>query len=123
MLVGLLIVAAVAGLLFVSLYNRLVPLRVRAENASSDIDVQLKLRADLVPNLISTAKGHAAHERKTLDPIAQAKTKAVAAQSARPQIPVGSPPGSAMVSLGRLTRAGGAPIVHSQRYVPSGCTW
>ena len=84
MLIGLLIVVVVAALLFISLYNRLVSLRVRAENAWSDIDVQLKRRADLVPNLVSTVKGYAAHERGTLDAVTQARTKAVAAQSAGP---------------------------------------
>ena len=84
MLIGLLIVVIVLVLLFVSLYNRLVSLRVRSENAWSDIDVQLKRRADLVPNLVSTVKGYAAHERETLDAVTQARTKAVAAQSAGP---------------------------------------
>jgi LemA protein len=84
MLIGLLIVVVVLVLLFVSLYNRLVSLRVRAENAWSDIDVQLKRRSDLVPNLVSTVKGYAAHERETLDAVTQARTKAVAAQSAGP---------------------------------------
>ena len=84
MLIGLLIVVIVLVLLFVSLYNRLVSLRVRSENAWSDIDVQLKRRADLVPNLVSTVKGYAAHERGTLDAVTQARTRAVAAQSAGP---------------------------------------
>ena len=84
MLIGLLIVVIVLVLLFVSLYNRLVSLRVRSENAWSDIDVQLKRRADLVPNLVSTVKGYAAHERETLDAVTQARTRAVAAQSASP---------------------------------------
>ena len=84
MLIGLLIVVVVLALLFVSLYNRLVSLRVRAQNAWSDIDVQLKRRADLVPNLVSTVKGYAAHERGTLDAVTQARTRAVAAQSAGP---------------------------------------
>ena len=84
MLIGLLIVVIVLVLLFVSLYNRLVSLRVRAENAWSDIDVQLKRRADLVPNLVSTVKGYAAHERETLDAVTQARTRAVAAQGASP---------------------------------------
>ena len=84
MLIGLLIVVIVLVLLFVSLYNRLVSLRVRAQNAWSDIDVQLKRRADLVPNLVSTVKGYAAHESGTLNAVTQARTRAVAAQSAGP---------------------------------------
>ena len=84
MLIGLLIVIVVLVLLFISLYNRLVSLRVRSQNAWSDIDVQLKRRADLVPNLVETVKGYAAHERGTLDAVTQARTKAVAAQSAGP---------------------------------------
>jgi LemA protein len=84
MLIGLLIVVVVAVVLFVSLYNRLVSLRVRAQNAWSDIDVQLKRRSDLVPNLVETVKGYAAHEKGTLDAITQARTKAVAAQGAGP---------------------------------------
>jgi LemA protein len=84
MLIGTLIVVIVLVLLGVSIYNRLVSLRVRAENAWSDIDVQLKRRADLVPNLVSTVKGYAAHERETLDRVTQARTRAVAAQSAGP---------------------------------------
>jgi LemA protein len=84
MLIGLLIVVVVLVALFVSLYNRLVSLRVRAQNAWSDIDVQLKRRSDLVPNLVETVKGYTAHERGTLDAITQARTKAVAAQGAGP---------------------------------------
>jgi len=82
----LLIVVVVLVLLFVFIYNRLVSLRVRAQNAWSDIDVQLKRRADLVPNLVETVKGYAAHERGTLDAVTQARTKAVAAQSAGPAV-------------------------------------
>ena len=84
MLIGLLIVVIVLVLIFVSIYNRLVGLRVRSQNAWSDIDVQLKRRADLVPNLVETVKGYAAHERGTLDAVTQARTRAVAAQSAGP---------------------------------------
>jgi LemA protein len=84
MLTGLLIVVIVLVALFVFIYNRLVSLRVRAQNAWSDIDVQLKRRADLVPNLVETVKGYAAHERGTLDAVTQARTRAVAAQSAGP---------------------------------------
>jgi LemA protein len=84
MLIGILIVVVVAVLLGVFIYNRLVSLRVRSQNAWSDIDVQLKRRADLVPNLVSTVKGYATHERETLDAVTAARTKAVAAQSAGP---------------------------------------
>ena len=78
------VVVLVAG--YVVLYNRLVSLRVRGQNAWSDIDVQLKRRADLVPNLVSTVKGYAAHERGTLEAVTQARTGAVAAQSAGPAV-------------------------------------
>ena len=78
------VILVVVILALVGLYNRLVSLRVRSENAWSDIDVQLKRRADLVPNLVSTVKGYAAHERETLDAVTQARTKAVAAQSGTP---------------------------------------
>ena len=78
------VVVLVGG--YVVLYNRLVSLRVRGENAWSDIDVQLKRRADLVPNLVSTVKGYAAHERATLEAVTQARTGAVAAQSAGPAV-------------------------------------
>src|SRR6476659_10678512 len=84
MLIGLLIVVIVLVAIYVGLYNRLVSLRVRAQNAWSDIDVQLKRRADLGPNLVETVKGYAAHERGTLDAVTQARTRAVAAQSAGP---------------------------------------
>ena len=69
----LLIILAVVVLALVGLYNRLVSLRVRSENAWSDIDVQLKRRADLVPNLVSTVKGYANHEREKLDAVNQAR--------------------------------------------------
>jgi LemA protein len=78
------VVVLVVG--YVVLYNRLVSLRVRGQNAWSDIDVQLKRRADLVPNLVSTVKGYAAHERGTLEAVTQARTGAVAAQSAGPAV-------------------------------------
>jgi LemA protein len=83
----LIIVAVVVVLVVVfliSLYNRLVGLRLRSQNAWSDIDVQLKRRADLVPNLVETVKGYASHERETLDAVVAARTRAVAAQGAGP---------------------------------------
>ena len=83
MLIALIAVVVLVGA-YVVLYNRLVSLRVRGENAWSDIDVQLKRRADLVPNLVSTVKGYAAHERGTLEAVTQARSSAVAAQGAGP---------------------------------------
>jgi LemA protein len=83
MLIALIAVVVLVGA-YVVLYNRLVSLRVRGENAWSDIDVQLKRRADLVPNLVSTVKGYAAHERGTLEAVTQARSGAVAAQGAGP---------------------------------------
>ncbi|HUQ98305.1 MAG TPA: LemA family protein [Gemmatimonadaceae bacterium] len=83
-LLVLLVVIVVVAVAIMSLYNRLVSLRVRSQNAWSDIDVQLKRRADLVPNLVSTVKGYATHERETLDSVTEARTRAIAAQSAGP---------------------------------------
>lgn len=83
-LIIILAVAALLGALAIGLYNRLVGLRLRSQNAWSDIDVQLKRRADLVPNLVETVKGYAAHERETLDAVTAARTRAVAAQAAGP---------------------------------------
>ena len=75
----ILALAIVVGLaaLVVALYNRLVGLRNRGENAWSDIDVQLKRRHELVPNLVETVKGYAAHEKKTLEEVTLARTRAM----------------------------------------------
>jgi len=70
-----LVVAIIAG------YNKLVGLRQRSEEAWSDIDVQLKRRTDLVPNVVETVKGYAAHERGTLDQVVRARSAAVSAQT------------------------------------------
>lgn len=63
----------------VSMYNTLVKLRERADGAWADIDVQLKRRYDLVPNLVETVKGYAAHEKETLERVIQARNTAMAA--------------------------------------------
>ena len=83
-LIIILVVVALILIAGISLYNRLVGLRLRSQNAWSDIDVQLKRRADLVPNLVETVKGYASHERETLDAVTAARTRAVAASSAGP---------------------------------------
>src|SRR5687767_3509471 len=65
----------------VSLYNRLVNLRNRRQNAFADIDVQLRQRHDLVPQLVDTVKGYAAHEKELLMNVTQARTQAMSATS------------------------------------------
>src|SRR3954469_20685100 len=83
MTIPLLIILALivlGALFFVSLYNRLVRLRNRAQNAWAQIDVQLNRRHDLIPNLVETVKGYAAHERGTFDEVTQARAAAQSAQ-------------------------------------------
>jgi LemA protein len=83
-LIIILAVVALLVILAIGLYNRLVGLRLRSQNAWSDIDVQLKRRADLVPNLVETVKGYASHERETLDAVTAARSRVVAAAGAGP---------------------------------------
>lgn len=73
------IVIAVVVLLLIVLYNGLAGLRVRADSAWSDIDVQLKRRHDLIPNLVETVKGYAAHEKGTFENIARYRSAAMSA--------------------------------------------
>ena len=77
----LLAIVAVVALWMVWAYNRFVRLTNRTEEAWSDIDVQLKRRYDLIPNLIETVKGYAAHEAGTLQKVTEARTKAMGAQT------------------------------------------
>ncbi len=74
-------VIVVVALYAVYVYNRFVVLINRAEEAWSDIDVQMKRRYDLIPNLIETVKGYAAHEAGTLQKVTEARTKAMGAQT------------------------------------------
>jgi LemA protein len=67
-------------LFLVGIYNNLVTLRNRFKNAFSQIDVQLKRRYDLIPNLVETAKGYMKHERETLEAVIQARNQAVTAE-------------------------------------------
>ena len=75
----LIVILVVLGLMLTTTYNRLVGLRQNANQAFADIDVQLKQRQDLVPNLVETVKGYAAHERGTLDEVTQARAAAASA--------------------------------------------
>jgi LemA protein len=74
-----LIVVAVLVVVVALMYNALVRDRVRVENAWAQIDVQLKRRIDLIPNLVETVKGYASHEQKTLDAVIQARNAASSA--------------------------------------------
>jgi LemA protein len=81
--IAIIVIVAIVVLLlivFVVMYNGLVRLRNRIDNAWSQIDVQLQRRHDLIPNLVETVKGYAAHERETLERVVQARNQAVAAQ-------------------------------------------
>jgi LemA protein len=90
---------ALLVVLVVLLYNRLVTLRNRVENAWAQVDVQLKRRYDLIPNLVETVKGYAAHERETFEAVTNARTRAQAAQGPAEQ---GAAEGLLSQALGRL---------------------
>jgi len=79
---GLVIALAV---FLVVIYNGLVQLRQRVQNAWAQVDVQLKRRYDLIPNLVNTVKGYAQHERETLEKVTQARNMAVAASNVKDQ--------------------------------------
>jgi len=87
LIIGIVIAAVVVLFLFilVGMYNGLVRKRNRSENAWAQVDVQLKRRHDLIPNLVETVKGYAAHERGTFDEVTQARTAAQQAQGPQAQ--------------------------------------
>jgi LemA protein len=78
------VIVVLAVLYFVMQYNGLVKLRNRIDSAWSQIGVQLQRRHDLIPNLVETVKGYAAHERQTLEAVVQARNTAVQAQESGP---------------------------------------
>jgi LemA protein len=77
MIAAMVVVVLLLMMYGVSIYNRLVTLRNRVDNAFAQIEVQLKRRHDLIPNLVETAKGYMAHERDTLEAVIQARNQAV----------------------------------------------
>lgn len=83
MFIGLILLGILGVVLVwaIALYNGLIKLKNRVDEAWSDIDVQLKRRYDLIPNLISTVKGYAAHESGTFQKVTEARTAAMAAQA------------------------------------------
>ncbi|MDW7709687.1 MAG: LemA family protein [Deferrisomatales bacterium] len=107
----------VATLFFVGIYNKLVALRNRFKNAYAQIDVQLKRRYDLIPNLVETAKGYLQHERGTLEAVIAARNAASSANAGAAASP-GEP--SAMKQLasaeGELTGALGRLFALSEAY-------
>ena len=80
---GILLLIVVLAIAVVGIYNRLVTLRNRVDNAWSQIDVQLRRRYDLIPNLVETVKGYVQHERGTLEGVIAARNAAMAAGSVR----------------------------------------
>lgn len=74
-------IVALGGVAIFWMYNRLVRLTNQADEAWSDIEAQLKRRHNLIPNVVSTVKGYATHERETLDSVTEARTQAMAAES------------------------------------------
>jgi LemA protein len=75
-------IVVVIALWAVGIYNGLIRLKNRVDEAWSDIDVQLKRRYDLIPNLVSTVKGYASHEKEVFEKVTEARTQAMGAQSA-----------------------------------------
>ena len=107
LIVVIVIIGAIAGFV-VSLYNALVRARQTAEEAWSGIDVQLKRRADLIPNLVETVKGYASHERGTLEEVVEKRNKAQSVAS-------GDVAGRAQAE-GELTQALGRLFALSEAY-------
>jgi len=101
MWVAIIVVAIIVLLLLVvvAMFNKLVKLRNRAENAWAQVDVQLRKRYDLIPNLIETVKGYAAHERETFEAVTEARTAAQQAQGVAEQAQA---EGMLTAALGRL---------------------
>ena len=78
--IAIVVVVVLLLLWLVAQYNKLVRLRNRSENAWAQVDVQLRKRYDLIPNLVETVKGYAAHERETFEQVTAARAQAESAQ-------------------------------------------
>lgn len=93
------IIAIVVVLFLISMYNNLVKLRNNRENAFANIDVQLKQRYDLIPQLVSTVKGYATHERELLEKVTAARTAAMSATGINDKIQAENALSSALAGL------------------------
>jgi LemA protein len=93
------VVAVLLLVLVVAAYNRLVRLRNRTQNAWSQVDVQLRRRYDLIPNLVETVKGYASHEQGTFEEVTRARTAAQQAQGVQEQ---GEAENALTAAIGRL---------------------
>ncbi len=116
-LVALLAVIVIAALMATGIYNSLVALRNRFKNAYAQIDVQLKRRYDLIPNLVETAKGYIKHEHSTLEDVIKARNVALAASQAAAANPADAGAVKGLVSAeGGLTGALSRLMVVSEQY-------
>lgn len=102
LLIASIVLVSILGVIIVNAYNHLVTLRKRYQNAYAQIDVQLRRRHDLIPNLVETVKGYMAHERETLEAVIAARNAAVSATSQAAAAP-GDP--QAMQQLGQAEAA------------------
>ena len=99
------IVVLVIAMVVIAIYNRLVVLRNRVDNAWSQIDVQLKRRYDLIPNLVETVKGYAAHESGVFEKVTAARSAAINAQGVEQQVQAENMLSGALKSLFAVAEA------------------
>ena len=105
LIIIVLVVLVLLVVIVVGLYNGLVKLRNKVENAWAQIDVQLKRRYDLIPNLVETVKGYAAHEKQTLEAVIQARNMAMSAQGPEQQAQAENMISGALKSIFALSEA------------------
>jgi LemA protein len=105
---GIVVLAVILLLWFVAMYNSLVRRRIDVDNGYSQVDVQLRRRHDLIPNMVETVKGYAGHERGTLEAVIAARNKAVQVQ--------GATVGERAAAEGQLTQALGRLFAVAEAY-------
>ena len=105
-LIGILVVVVLIALFIISNYNGLVKLRNKVKDQWAQIDVSIKMRADLIPNLVETVKGYASHEKETLDAVINARAEALSAKT----------PEAEMKANGELSNALGRLLALSEAY-------